>query len=734
MRTFLLATILSAGISAAAAAQAAPQPGQLANPPATAAAADDQATYKGGSEETVLDLVVRDKKGHLVTNLEQNDFTVLDNGEARPIKSFRLVQGTEAITTSGARAQLDPLRQLRLITLVFQGGDINAKRLGKDAAFELIKGELAQNMFISVMVIDHKLQAIQPFTNDRDLLRKAILRATATVSDYTSDTIHVRQELESMLGPAQGGDLSVTGRTNSLQASAGAVANGPGASGPTGAANAAMAGLMLDILRGAQADETSDWSRGSIYPLLDLVKEQYRLPGRKSILYFSEGFPINQSTEDPYKQVISLANRANVSFYCIDTHGLSTMSTAGSSNDALSNAAAASAKNVTSSTNGISMDQAQSVDKAMDAGNSDTQNAIGRLAVSTGGTLIANTNDFKNPVRRIIEEAESYYEITYNPEIQKYDGTFRKVSVKTTVADLRIQSRAGYFALPPSIAKGGELVASYEVPLLTALDVKPLQKDFSFQAAAMHYRGSAKARCEVVVDVPVGGLTFEQDKAAGFYNGKLAYVAIVKDGSGTVLKKLRQEIPLRVTADKLEAYKAESHFIYNEGFDLPPGRYTLEAAVLDMESQKISARKSIFIVPEQNSTLGLSSITLVRNTKAKDAGTKADDPLLMADKVIMPMVNPTLKKADYQSIPFYLILYPDQKNSSKPTLTMEFSKDGTLLGKGQAPLSEPDASGRIQYVANAPAAALPPGDYQIRFVAAQGSEEADETVSFSLQP
>lgn len=722
MKTILLAALMTASLLGEGPIQAPAQ------------APKEQPTFKTGSEETVLDVVVRDKKGRLVTNLGPGDVTVLDNGEPRSIKSFRIVEGTEAINSSGGRAQLDPLRQFRLITLVFQGGDLNAKRLGKDAALELIKGELAQNVYVSVMAIDHKLQAIQPFTNDRDLLKKAILRATATGSDYTNDTVRVRQELETMLGPAQGGDTSATGRTIQLAASAGAVANGPGAGAPAGAANAAMAGLMLEILRGSQADESSGGARGSIYPLLDLVKEQYRLPGRKSILYFSEGFPVTQSTEDPLNQIISLANRSNVSFYCIDTHGLATMSTGGSSTDALKDAVAASAKNVTSSTAGISVDQAQSVDKAMDAGNSDTQNAIGRLAVSTGGTLIANTNDFRAPIRKIVEEAQSYYEITYDPQIQKYDGSFRKVLVKTNVADLRIQSRSGYFALPPAMAKGGDVVASYEVPLLLALDTKPLQRDFNFQSQAMHFRGTTGGRCEVVIDVPVAGLTFQENKPAGYFEGKLAYVAVVKDGSGQVLKKLRQEVPLRVTSDKLDAYKQGSHFIYNEAFDLAPGRYTLDSAVLDMDSQKVSARKSVFVVPEQDGALGISSVTLVRNTKAKDSSTSANDPMLMADKIIMPMVNPVLKKSDYQNIPFYLTLYTDKKNSEKATLTMEFSKDGTMLGKGQAPLGEPDSIGRIQYVANAPAGSLPPGDYQIRFVAAQGNEQADETVMFTLEP
>jgi VWFA-related protein len=707
--------------------------GLFAQSPAPAQSADGQKpAFKANVEETVLDVVVRDKKGRLVKDLKESDFTVTDAGQTRPIKSFRIVEGTEAISASGGRTQLDPLRQLRLITLVFQGGDQNAKKLARDAALELIKAELAQNVYISVMAIDHRLQAIQPFTNDRQLLRKAIARATASVNDYTSDTLQVRKDLEQMLGPMQGGDTSATGRANALSTAA-ATAMGPGAANSSGA-TAAMAQLMLTILRSAQADESVDWSRASVFPLLDLVKEQYRLPGRKTILYFSGGFPISQSTEDPFKQMISMANRANVSFYTVDINGLTTWSTTGGASGALNDAAAASRNNVTSSTAGITIDQARATDSQMDAGKADTQQTIRMLADQTGGVMIANTNDFRAPIRKITEDVQSYYEITYDPQIQKYDGAFRKVLVKTDIADLKVQSRAGYFALPPNLTQGQQLLATYEVPLLQALETQPLKQDFVFQSEAMHFRSSSGRTCEVVVDIPVGGLTFEENKQAGYFDGKLAYVAVVKDANGEVVKKLRQEVPMRVTPDKLAAYKASSHFIYNEGLDLAPGKYTLETAVMDMTSQKMSAKKAGFVVPEQSGTLGISSVTLIRNTKAKDASVKADDPMVMSDKVIMPTVNPVLKKADYNMISFYMTIYPDKKSADKPNLVMIFSKDGQILGKANAPqLGDPDSQGRIQYVANAPAAALPPGNWAIRFLAQQGQESADETVAFTLE-
>jgi hypothetical protein len=209
---------------------------------------------------------------------------------------------------------------------------------------------------------------------------------------------------------------------------------------------------------------------------------------------------------------------------------------------------------------------------------------------------------------------------------------------------------------------------------------------------------------------------------------------VVKDADGQVVKKLRQQVPLRVTPDRLAAYKAASHFIYEEGLNLSPGKYTLETAVIDIPSQKLSARKASFAVPAQSDSLGISSITLIRNTKAKEATTKPDDPMLMSDKVILPTVSPVLKKADYNVLSFYLTVYPNKNSAEKPNLMMIFSKDGQVLGKANAPqLGDPDSQGRIQYVANAPAAALPPGKWEIHFVAQQGLESADEAVTFTLE-
>ena len=422
--------------------------------------------------------------------------------------------------------------------------------------------------------------------------------------------------------------------------------------------------MMLEIVNTETADAATDYGRQVIFALLDAIKEQYRLPGRKTILYFSPGFAIPQGMEGPFDSVISTANRSNVSFYAIDSHGLSTSDPNRNATDMLAGAAADSRAG--SAGRGVSRASAQAEDKALESGRADTQNTLLRLAKATGGDLIANTNDFRGPLRRINEDIETYYEISYNPQIQNFDGSMRKVNVKTDQSDLRVQSRSFYFALPPSMTAGGQVVAPYEVPLLKALDTKPLPRSFAFQSSGMHFRDNAGAsECEVVVDIPIASLSVQEDKANNAANVRFAYVAIVKDGQGQIVKKYSNEVPFRMAADKVDSFKKESHYMKTESFQLPPGRYTLDAAVVDLLGETISTRRSSFMVPVQNSALSISSVAVVRAMKPVDKSVKPNDPMVMENQVITPNLNAVVKKSTDAAVPFYVVIYSDKTNTEK---------------------------------------------------------------------
>jgi VWFA-related protein len=677
----------------------------------------------------LLDVVVRDKKGHRVDDLKPEDFQIFDNGEPKKITSFRLVHGGEAIGAGGTRTQLDPLRQIRLVTMIFHCSDNNARRLAHDAALDLLKGELPQNVYMAIMTIDFKLEVLQAFTNDTALLRQAIDRATRShVTDFSKDTETVRRQLEQMLGPNAGGAQTLQGQINS---SAPTVTGGGPPTNPGAFATVAMAQMLLEMIRTEQSYAMSEGGRVTVYALLDAVKEQYRLPGRKSILYFSEGVVIPQELQYQLHDMLSIANRANVSFYTVDAHGLMTTSTNQATVDMLNAAAESSREQATTVSGPVKPDQANVMDTGIASARANPQTALEELAASTGGAMIANTNDLRAPLHKLAEDIQTYYEISYNPEIKTYDGSFRKITIKLASSDLRVQSRSGYIALPPALAKGSVLRA-FEVPLLTALDSPELPKAFSYEATAMHFRGrQGEPVCELVMDIPLAAVTLEK-RGTAESSGRLSYVALFKDGHGEVVKKFQNERAFNVPAEKLEGFKA-SHFIYTEHFELPPGPYTVETAVLDGRGNKISARKSSLTMLPAATTLALSSVTFVRNTRDREASSQETDPLVVGTKVISPSLNPVISKAGTEALPFYMVIYPDKNALEAPQLVMELSREGQVLGRGPAQLGQPDKDGRIQFVATVPLARLEPGDFTLRFVVKQGTETAEETASFILK-
>jgi len=707
-------------------------------------------TIQSKTEEVLLDVVVRDKKGHPVTDLKAEDFQVLDNGTPKKISSFRLVQGREAVAGGGARTQLDPLQQVRLITMIFQCWSNDARKLARDAALDVIKGELPQNVYVSVMAIDHKLEVLQPYTNDLALLRKAIDRVTRSeVKDYSGDSAVVEKQLQEMLGPNTSGALTQQAQVDNAQATL--AAQGRSASGADFAA-AAMAAIVLSMLQTQQASAAAEGGRINIYALLDAVREQYRLPGRKTVLYFSEGgFVIPQGMEQPFKNVISVANRANVSFYSIDTRGLSTFYSANDSGQAtyganssamasLNTAAQNSQRQFNDTGQPVSAheegERVKALDKALDSTRGNTQNTLANLAESTGGSLIANTNDLRGPLHRVEEDIQTYYEISYSPEIKNYDGSFHTISVKTAATDLHVQSRSGYFALPPGVHGTAAFVSPFEVPLLNAINSTQPPQDFAFHSTMMHFRDLKQQPISVLaIDVPFANVTFvPKEKEPNQFEAHLSYLALIKDSKGTVVNKIENELPISISSDKLAALK-NSHFLYKTPLSLAPGEYLVDVAVLDSASQnKISAQKSKLTVEPPATTLAVSSVSFVRRMDVKSKDANQDfDPLQVGDKVIYPDLDPAVKQGTGINLSFYLVAYADPKVSAAPVLTMEFSQNGHLLGKASADIGKPDGTGRIQYVGSIPASQLSPGEYSVRFALQQGTEGADETASFRVQ-
>jgi VWFA-related protein len=625
-------------------------------------------------KDVLLDLVVRDKKSQQVTNLEPTELEVYDDGVRREITSFRRVEGGDT----------------RLVTLVYNHLDLESRGLGRKASLDFLKNEFPANVFLSVLVLDDGVRVLQAFTRDRNLIMNAVERANSgTSAEIFADSERIETELNR-----------------------GSVGN-------------PMAQIILNTLQNARG------SRGAIPELIGIVSQQYRVPGRKSILFFSNGFGLPPGMEDAWKTLISTANRFNVAFYPIDSHGISTTNENSQSISEMKDAAAASQLDtLTHGNNTITPTIAKSQDIPIGSGKAKEVQTLAALAQSTGGFLIAN--DFRNDLRRVSEDIANYYQLTYNPEIDRYDGSFRKIEVRSTRPNLRIQSRAGYLAVPVSAGKQ-DAVPAFELPLVQALAASPLPRSFEFQSTVLHFIGHGQTPVgSIVLDVPIGNLTLSEPKPGMPYEGGLAYIALIRSAGGEMVRRFRGQTPISAAPEQLDALK-DSHFLYHESFDLSPGRYTLETSVSDRNGDRISARRSSFLIPAPQTRLAMSSVSIVRGVRGTNEGATTFDPFLVRGKSVTPALSPQMQKASAEALSFYFVVYPDKIDAETPKLIMKFMRDGVPFSEGSSDLGGPDDNGRIQYIATAKTAKMPPGNYQVEFFVSQGSQTAHEFIWFSLQ-
>ncbi|NOT60079.1 MAG: VWA domain-containing protein, partial [Acidobacteria bacterium] len=387
-----------------------------------------------GSEEVLLDLVVRDKKGRPIRDLKATDIEVFDDGVKQKLTAFRAVQpSTEtpiaaapANTTTAPASNATPApattsetnRQANLVTFVFERLNNESRILARQAAEEFLNNQLDSNVYATVYMMDARLRVIQHFTNDREQLRAAIGMATGqAATQFAERSESIRRELETSARLAEG--------LANLQ-------GGPGGA-PAGvqqdAAAQKFAEMTLNTLRAEDNAEMQVQGGMSVYSLLALVAGQRKLIGRKSVVYFSEGFQVPPNLLDPFRSAISAANRANITFYAFDARGLGSGRQLTEQGDTLMSAARSSqSQQMSRGGQAVTFDQAGIFDTAETSMRKNKQGTLAELAEGTGGFLVANTNDMRKPMQRIVTELSSYYEVSYAPPIREYDGKFHTIT------------------------------------------------------------------------------------------------------------------------------------------------------------------------------------------------------------------------------------------------------------------------------------------------------------------
>ena len=210
----------------------------------------------------LVDSVVTDKKGNYIGDLSQKNFKVYEDNKEQPITSFAY----EA-DPSGPNGE-----QRRYLVLFFDnasvstGDQINAR----NAAQKFVDANTGPNKFIAVANFSGTLTIAQNFTNDAERL-KAVINGV---------------------------------KMSAVSTSGGGYGSGSGGGMPS--LNGAATFGARTVLLGLRA----------------LAKGLEDVPGRKSVVMLTAGFPLNAELQSELTATISACNRSNVAVYPIDVRGL----------------------------------------------------------------------------------------------------------------------------------------------------------------------------------------------------------------------------------------------------------------------------------------------------------------------------------------------------------------------------------------------------------------------------
>jgi VWFA-related protein len=704
--------------------------------------AAQEVTLRSGTSEILVDVVVRDKKGRLVHGLGQDQFRVTENTQTQGVTSWREIRG--AATTSGpaaapapaaspqevyvqtatpADAALHLTRQLRLVSLVFDKLGDDGRKISRKAALDFLERDFGPNVYYAVFYVDRYFKVVQTYTNNIVLLRQAVERATSgTRNALIAET---------------GGLELINEQTSSSVGAADALAN----QAPGAVPSSINAGSLSDEQANAFTDKMlqlsdrlnrTDLGQVSIFSLWSIIKQLERLPGRKSVLYFSEGYSLPNELWMQFASLISAANRANVVVYALDPRGLMSASDTALAKQTLNQSVQMSYRMTRTQREVDPSRNFRAGDFALDSVRADGQQVLRELAESTGGTLIANTNDLRPQLQKISEDFNTWYELTYHSSNPDYDGRFRAIQVSLPAhADYVVQARTGYYALPPM---EGQFVFPYEVPLLRALGQAPLPRNVDFLAAVIPYRQllSGTVQSSLVFDLPLKSIQFSWDETSKTYVTHLSALALIKDEHGQIVAKLSRDVPLGEPKERLEGFK-QGHFILTLPVDLAPGRYVVESVAADQLGNRFGARRASLFIPAPHAGPAISGLTLLRHLEPPLAEPDRRDPLQVPDGRVVPALSPAVLLAKGTLLSVFFKLYPDAANPAPPRLVIDLLNAGKLISRSTPDLPKADEKGEIPYLANLPVGALAPGQYEFRTTLLQGDSAAQQTLPVSLQ-
>ena len=500
-------------------------------------------------------VLVTDRDGNPITGLTEDDFQILEDGRPVAMTNFYAVEAGErrnagaGLEESGegspeaAAAQLplieDEPDRLRLVILV---DNVNIEAVHRNRVFRDLRRFLVEKLApddeVMLLSYERSLKVKQPFTNDPQIVARQLFELESLSSNSTQaghERFELLRQIEESTDPAR------------------------------------VERYIRNYAQSSQNDLNF-----TLRAIRELVRSLAGLPGRKALLYVSDGLPMTPGEEmyialthryprqaslidarefdasRSFRELANLANSNRVSFYTLDAAGVR-LSMAGDVERGGSSAGLVSAFDAAFTNN--------------------VQNPLRYLAGTTGGRAILNTNNPFTALERLATDADNYYSLGYTPS-HSGDGRYHRIEVKVARKGVEVRHREGYRDKPvfDRMADGVESVLRW------GRGANPLAFRLKFDAAAASEDGEVVV--PMIVEIPLGKMVLlpKGEKRTG----RITIFVAANDAKGRRAPVQQVPVTISIPAAGREGEEPESAFYrYTIPMRMRPGRQRIAVGVRD---------------------------------------------------------------------------------------------------------------------------------------------------------
>lgn len=699
-------------------------------PTPTVAPVEDEDVVKISTTLIQVDVTVTDKNGKIIRDLKPEDFEIYENKEKQTITNFSFVAAAPETTATPVETKkpeknavlLPPVplkagQVRRTIALVVDDLGLSAESIYfvRRALRKFVDEQMQPNDLVAIIRTGGGMGALQQFTSDKRQLFAAI--ETVKWNSLGRGGINAFERLEAT--PAE---LSR-------------------AAGDTDVSDEDLEEEQRQI-KDFNNFREDIFSVGTLGAVNFVVKGMNDLPGRKSIMLFSDGFAICSPDApdrcarivESVKQLTDLSNRAAVSIYTFDARGLQVTGLTAADN-----------------TSGVSAQRIQNLNSTRSAEIFDKREGLSYLAEETGGRTFFNSNDINDGLDKALEDQNGYYLLGYQPDAETFDAKTRKfnqLEIRVKRSDTKVRYRSGFFGVTDEQIEKPSTQQSASRQLYSAL-TSP------FAASGINLRlntlfGNDRQQGSFVrslLHVNAKDLKFT-DEPNGEKKATFDVLAVSFGDNGLPLDQIAQSYTINVKKEDYQKF-LDKGFVYN--FILPvkkPGAYQYRVAIRDHASNEVGSVNQFIEVPNlKKNQLTVSGIILENLTAAEWQNANADAaPKVEADAGNRQLNDTSLRRFKRGTVLRYGYEIYNAKFAAaqKPNLSarVRIFRDGKpiLEGKnapldlfGQTDLQRVKASGALNL-----GDAMTAGDYVLQIVItdnlAKGKRQiATQFVQFEIQ-